>query len=153
MSNPTALARQAAARAARPDYLAARTDPPGRPAQRLTNLIRAGSDPDELLAIMTAMARGEPGVRHVDYQRRLHEARRAGGDPPPRPPDAELVYPTVAEQQAAIRYLSEWGYQKPAERLEVGPAAPELDLSQLSDEELAALEALTAKAAPRGDGR
>lgn len=124
----------------------------GRPGAAFTRLVRHAVDGGELAAIMYAFARGEPIVRHTDYQRKLHEARLQGLPDPERPGDAELVYPSVAEQQAAVRYLTEWGWQKPAERLEVGPAESELDLSALSDEELAAFEALARKASAGASG-
>lgn len=99
----------------------------------------------EIVELALAMARGEPVVRDVLYTRSLYEARAKGQPDPPRPSAAEVVYPTVSEQQAALRFLAEWGYQKPAVQLEVAPA-PEADLSALTDEELELYERLLAKA-------
>lgn len=111
----------------------------------LTSLIRSHVPPLEIVRLWQSLARGEPVVQDVEYMRRLHEARAAGEPDPPRPVAAEVIYPTIDQRLAASAKLAEWGYQKPAERLEIAPAPTE-DLSLLSDEELEMLERLHAKA-------
>lgn len=111
----------------------------------LTMMIRQGVPLPELVGLAYALALGEPVVRDSEYTRRLYRARAAGEPDPPRPSAAEVVYPTVSEQQRAIEFLAQWGYQRPAERLEIMPA-PEADLSQLTDDELELYERLLAKA-------
>ena len=127
----------------------------GNPAGRrregtaLTTMIRTRVPLPELVQLAQAMAWGEPVVRDALYTRELYRCRAAGLPDPPRPTAAEVVYPTVSEQQAAMRFLAEWGYQRPAERLEIAPA-PEADLSALTDEELELYERLLAKASGAG---
>jgi len=121
--------------------------PAGRPrtGTSLTSMIRSKVPLDEIVYLWQAMAWGEPVVRDAEYMRRLCEARAAGEPDPPRPAAAEVVYPTIDQQQSAMKFLAEWGYQRPAERLEIAPA-PEADLSALTDEELEVYERLLAKA-------
>lgn len=111
----------------------------------LTQMIRSHVPPDEIISMWRSLMRGEPVVQDVQYIRRLHEARAAGQPDPERPASAELIYPTIDQRIAASTHLANWGYQKPAERLELVPQ-PEADLTQLTDDELELYERLLAKA-------
>ncbi len=125
-------------------------NPGGRPraGTSLTKMIRERVPLDELVELSMAMARGEPVIRQAEYMRELYKARAEGRPEPPRPPAAEVVYPSIADQQRAIEFLAQWGYQRPAEKLEIS-TAPEVDLASLSDEELEQYERLLSKAQVR----
>lgn len=124
-------------------------NPAGRKPNALAfaTAVRERVDPNELIDRALAIARGEPMVRDLQHLRAVAKARREGLPDPERPRDAEVIWPSVGEMQHAIQFLTAWGWQKPPERLELAPAAPDVDYSRLSDEELEQAERLAAKAA------
>jgi hypothetical protein len=129
-------------------------NPAGRPpggGTGYTAMLRKRVPFAEIVELKLAIARGEPMVRDQAFVLALYKARAACEPDPPRPPHAEVVYPTVTEQLRAAELLVSWGFQRPAEKLEIS-TAPEVDLSSLSDDELEQYERLLAKAQVREVG-
>lgn len=127
----------------------ANLNPKGRPrtGTAFAEAVREHVDPQELIRIAIAIARGEPAVRDLQWLRARAEAE-AQGEEPPTIQGVEVVWPTQSERIAALTFLRDSGYQKPAQQLEIGPPTSQaLDYSKLSDEELDQLEALHNKAA------
>lgn len=125
-------------------------NPKGRPktGTAFAEAVREHVDPVELIRIALAIARGEPRVRDLVYLRQVAEAR-ARGEPPPTIEGVEVVWPSIADSQAALAFLRTSGWQTPTQSIEIGPSSGEqpLDLKRLSPEELDAYERALAKAA------
>jgi hypothetical protein len=110
--------------------------------------VRERVDPIELIDIALDIARGRPRVRDLVYLRQCTEAG-AKGLPPPPMEGVEVVWPSIADSQAAMNFLRSSGWQMPTQSIELtqGDGETMLDYSRLSPEELDALETSLAKAA------
>lgn len=129
--------------------VAARAKHPGRPRSgtSFAEAVREHVDPVELIRIALDIARGQPAVCDLLWLRKKTEAL-AKGEPIPEITGVEVKWPTQAERLAALNFLRDSGYQRPAQTVEIGQAAkPPVDYAGLSDAELAQLESLHAKAA------
>jgi hypothetical protein len=129
-------------------------NPRGRPKTglALAEAVREHVDPAELVRLALDLARGLPAVRDLEHLRKKKEAERAGLEPPPIE-GVEVVWPSHADRMSALTFLADRGWSKPVAISEVslgvsaGAPAPTMDYSKLSQAELDALEAISAKAA------
>jgi hypothetical protein len=130
-------------------------NPKGRPRTglALAETIREVVDGNvrrELVYLVLDVAFGRGVCIDTEYLEACAKARAAGEPMPPRPPNAQVVQPSMGEMQRAQEFLATWGFQKPAATLELGPLGGSddraLDMGRLSDAELTALEELHAKA-------
>lgn len=129
-------------------------NPKGRPRTglALAETIREALADDvrrELVYLMVDISFGRGVCIETEYVEACAAARRAGAPMPPRPANAQVIQPTMGEILRAQEFLATWGFQKPAATLEVGPVGAEdrlVDMSRLSDAELAELASLHAKA-------
>lgn len=126
-------------------------NPSGRPrtGTSFTMMIREHVPLDTLLEQTYLMALGHPMIKDLTYLREQVRCQREGL-PPPEPPSHldDPIYPTQTERLNAIKFLIEWGYQKPVQQIEMTTStAPVLDLSKLSQEELDDYERIQRKMA------
>ena len=121
-----------------------RRDTRGRPrsATSFAEAVRERVDPDELIDLALAIARGEPLVVDLNYLRDKAKAI-AAGTPLPEISGVEVKWPSPSDRMSALAFLRDSGFQKPAQVHEIGPARETLrDYAKMSDEELAKLEEL-----------
>lgn len=125
------------------------TNHKGRPRSgtAFAEAVRELVEPREVIGLALIIARGQPVVRDLNYLRDANKAKREGREPPPIE-GVEVQWPTTSERLAAMTFLRDAGYSKPAQQLEIAPAPapPMLDYSKLTDEELDELERLHNKA-------
>lgn len=126
-------------------------NPKGRPraGTAFAEAVREKVDPGELIDIALDIARGLPAVQDLEFLRKKAEAV-AKGEPLPKLEGVQVKWPTQAERLAALTFLRDAGYTKPAQQLEVGAISPKVptleEASHMSDAELAELERLHRKA-------
>lgn len=121
-----------------------RANPHGRPraATSFAEAVRERVDPDELIDLALAIARGEPLVVDLNYLRDKAKAV-ATGAPLPEISGVEVKWPSPSDRMAALTFLRDSGFQKPAQVHEIGPSRETLrDYATMSDDDLAKLEAL-----------
>lgn len=129
----------------------ANLNPKGRPRTglALTEMIRELVPPELLVEQAYLLAMGHPVIRDLQYLRDCAKAERDGTTPPEPPRNIDdPIWPTQADRLAAIKFLAEWGYQKPVQQVEVmAPSTPRLDLSKLTQSELDEYERVQRKMA------
>jgi hypothetical protein len=139
------------ARDARGHYLKGQTgNRRGRPrtGTALTEMIRECLTPEimhELIMLAVDIASGRPVIIDTEWIKAAKLARERGEPDPPR--RGEAMQPSIPEMQRSLEWLVSWGYQRPAQALEIssGPKTA-FDPKLLSQADLDALEAIQRKA-------